>query len=255
MSRTLVIGDVHGCLWETRQLLRKLNVSGTDRVIFLGDLIDKGPRPVETVRFVRESGFECVLGNHEEKHLRWRRHEGRRKLDPTYVNPVKRSSHQVAELEKLSPDEIEWLATRPTIIPFLWRSNVWLAVHAGIPAYAPWQDVHPMDLVRTRFLNIDGRDSGKIRETPGTIYWTQRWQGPPSVVYGHHVHDLAEPRMETPAPNVHCLGIDTGCVYGGALTAGVFDDQKDVFYTVCVKARRAYASLLADPEPKTEKGS
>ena len=49
--------------------------------------------------------------------------------------------------------------------------------------------------------------------------WAEAWTGPDSVVYGHFPHDLGAPRRDEPRPGVACVGIDTGCVYGGALTA------------------------------------
>src|SRR4051812_12415265 len=72
MGRTVVIGDLHGCYDEAVELLRALSVTPTDRVIFAGDLVDRGPKPRECVELAMQ--HECILGNHEEKHLsqRWR---------------------------------------------------------------------------------------------------------------------------------------------------------------------------------------
>lgn len=61
MGRSIVIGDVHGCVVELRRLLRELAPSRTDRVLFLGDLLDKGPDGPACVRLVRESGHRMIL--------------------------------------------------------------------------------------------------------------------------------------------------------------------------------------------------
>lgn len=72
--RTIVLGDIHGCLDEFRELVQRLDVQSSDHVLLAGDLMDRGPDPVGCVQFARESRFLSVLGNHEERHLRWRRH-------------------------------------------------------------------------------------------------------------------------------------------------------------------------------------
>src|SRR5580692_8437734 len=68
MQRTIIIGDRHGCYDEAVTLLDRLAVTEQDRVIFAGDLVDRGPKPRECVDLAMK--HECVLGNHEEKHLR-----------------------------------------------------------------------------------------------------------------------------------------------------------------------------------------
>ena len=61
---TYVIGDVHGCYDTLMTLVKQLPEDA--RLIFVGDLIDRGSQSAEVVQFVREGGYECVLGNHEE---------------------------------------------------------------------------------------------------------------------------------------------------------------------------------------------
>src|ERR1700721_1393367 len=80
MQRTLAIGDVHGCLEELRELLRVARYrADTDRLVFVGDLVDRGPDPVGVVREVRalaNAGDVLVMmGNHEEKLVRWFKRE------------------------------------------------------------------------------------------------------------------------------------------------------------------------------------
>jgi len=65
---TFVIGDLHGCLTPLKRLLDKVQfASGTDEVWFVGDLVNRGPQSLETLRFVRSLGTDaiCVLGNHD----------------------------------------------------------------------------------------------------------------------------------------------------------------------------------------------
>ena len=70
-NRTIVIGDLHGCQDEALELLDSLAVTVNDRVIFAGDLVDRGPKRRECVELAMR--HSCILGNHEEKHLRIRR--------------------------------------------------------------------------------------------------------------------------------------------------------------------------------------
>ena len=69
--RTIVVGDLHGCHDEALELLDKLAVTGSDRVIFSGDLVDRGPIRKECIELAMK--HEAILGNHEEKHLVKRR--------------------------------------------------------------------------------------------------------------------------------------------------------------------------------------
>ena len=75
MARTLVVGDVHGCLDELRDLLDAVHYSSADRLVFVGDLVDRGPDSVGVVRLAQDLGAVAVLGNHERKHLRYEQHE------------------------------------------------------------------------------------------------------------------------------------------------------------------------------------
>ena len=78
-KRVICVGDIHGCLEEFDELLRTLQYNKErEQLILLGDLMDRGPDPVGCVRRARELDLACIMGNHEEKHLRWRRHEKKR---------------------------------------------------------------------------------------------------------------------------------------------------------------------------------
>lgn len=73
--RNIIIGDVHGCLDELKELINKLELSSADHLFFIGDLIDKGPDSVGVVKYVYELSklysTVLILGNHEEKFLRF----------------------------------------------------------------------------------------------------------------------------------------------------------------------------------------
>ena len=69
--------------------------------------------------------------------------------------------------------------------------------------------------------------------------WAAAWTGPESVVYGHFPQRLDRPKRDEPAPGVVCLGIDTGCVYGGRLTALVLPGEEIVQVPSRLRARTA----------------
>src|SRR4051794_18132538 len=107
--RTLVIGDVHGCLEELRALVAKAGVTGDDDVILVGDLVAKGPDSVGVIAWARERGAAAVLGNHDDHVLQAR------------AGNVDAKEHHQKVAAALSAADADWLATRP----------LWLRVAAG----------------------------------------------------------------------------------------------------------------------------
>lgn len=222
--RLIVIGDVHGCLEELRSLLEEVKFSpGNDHLLFLGDIVDRGPLVNDTVTYVKslcDRGFAiCLLGNHEEKHIRFDRHtwETLRSGKPNPMRFDKQRSHEHAVM---SLQERAWLSTLPLFVKFTDGGRRWIASHAGIPCDKPMEEQDPKKLVRTRYLDeqtgayATSKDPDVVPE--GAVYWARRWRGPESVVYGHIVHDL-------PMWEGLTFGIDTGCCFGGRLTAAIFD--------------------------------
>jgi bis(5'-nucleosyl)-tetraphosphatase (symmetrical) len=243
--RTAVIGDVHGCLEELDELLARLAPRASDRLVFVGDLMDRGPDPVGVVRRVRALGAECVFGNHEDKHVRWASHEAKRRARPNYRNPMKSMGpSDAAANAALTHEEVAWLASLPS---WLDLGDGWLAVHAGFEPEVGLEAQRRAVVARVRWVDARGRMKGGDDPTvqpPDTTLWSEAWPGPQSVVYGHHVLSLERPRVDRPAPGVECWGIDTGCCFGGRLTALVLPERR----VVQVEARAAYAVLRA-PAP------
>jgi len=229
MPRTIFIGDIHGCLDELESLIQRLAIESSDRVFCAGDFMDRGPNPAGCVQLARALGFASVLGNHEEKHLRWRRHEQRRAADPSYQNPM-RSLHpqSVVDSAALTDEDIAWLAALPVVLHPL---PGWVLVHGGLfPKLTIEQQLRRKDkLIRLRWLDAEGDsaplDDDTATDGPaGSQPWMVAYDGPDNVVYGHAVHSLSRPRVDTQAHGTRTLGIDTGCVFGGSLTALVIDD-------------------------------
>jgi bis(5'-nucleosyl)-tetraphosphatase (symmetrical) len=245
--RTIVIGDVHGCIDELHELLAKLAPrAGEDRLIFAGDLVDRGPEPRACVRLVRELGAEAVLGNHEEKMLRWLRREREQRESGRENKMHPPPPERRAQWESIDEADVAWLEALPVMLRVEAAGRPWLVVHAGFED-APLERQKKEIVVRCRFLDertgkmkpIGG--DGPMAQPAGTVYWTARWRGPRSVAYGHAVHGLEAPRVDRPAPGVECWGIDTGACFGGRLTALVLETRE----VVQVAAKEAYAELRA----------
>ena len=242
-SRTIVIGDVHGCLDELDELLRAVELRPVDRIVLAGDLMDRGPDPAGVVRRARELGALAVLGNHEEKHLRWRRHESRRAEDPSYRNPMTPfPDERRAQHDALGEDDWHWISALPTWLRLSAAGRRWLVVHAGFEPRWPLKQQNDRIVIRIREVDDRGKfvSSGDPRvPVEGAVPWATRWRGRESVVYGHHVHALDAPRVDRHREGVECWGIDTGCVFGGHLSALVLETRE----VVQVKALREYVAL------------
>jgi hypothetical protein len=265
-KRVIVIGDVHGCLVELQELVARLQVNDDDRVIFLGDLLDKGPYPFETLRYMRfglgpETGAEvdCVASNHEHHHARkWRRREAQR-LHGTEDNTKPWHDPQEETVNRLlREDDVSWIEARP---PWLEVVPGWVAVHAGFDPRVKLAEQDPDKVRNMRWIDrvtgsrvpVDYDDPARKAgpPTPDATHWTDLWRGPESVVYGHEAFSLSRPRFtclqETDRP-VRTLGIDTGCVHGGHLTAAVFASDSDFVTPVQVKAKQVYLPNPLIPE-------
>jgi protein phosphatase len=218
-----IIGDVHGCADELQQLLTALGyeVAWTDegeartvsvhaphgrKVVFVGDLVDRGPKVPDALRvamsMVTAGTAYVVQGNHERKLGRWL--EGRK---VTVAHGLQETIDQLAPEEGLRralPDFLDSL-----------RSHYWLdggrlaVAHAGLK-----EEMIGRGSGAVREFALYGETTGEIDEfgLPVRADWAGNYRGDTAVVYGH-----------TPVPQAqwvnNTLCVDTGCVFGGKLTA------------------------------------
>ena len=137
----------------------------------------------------------------------------------------------------LSDEELRWIRGLPEVLDV---GGGWLAVHGGFED-KPMGRQSTAKVLVTRFLWEDSGEMAPLekdlKQPPGSIFWTERWRGPDSVVYGHHVHDLRDPKVEVRG-GAECVGIDTGCVFGGRLTAMILSPSGRSFAQV--QAKRQY---------------
>ena len=213
MERTIVVGDIHGCYVEFMDLLGHIGPTQRDRIICVGDLITKGPRNREVLDFVRlRENCQSILGNHEYVLLRHRRGIAV-ELKPEHFKTI-------AELGKDFNDYMDWISQWPLYIDL----GDYLVVHAGIRPDRSMEDQTIDDLTQLRAL--EGPDPGSRHGTP----WFERYEGRQVMIFGHW------PR-EKPLLKGNVVGLDTGCVYGGRLTAIVLPERR----LVSVPARSVYS--------------
>jgi bis(5'-nucleosyl)-tetraphosphatase (symmetrical) len=255
MEKLIVtVGDVHGCIDELNELLNTLQYNSNQmRLVFLGDLMDRGPDPLACVRKVQELGVECIMGNHEEKNIRWNKHEKNKALTGK-LNPMKHMSAADAKFNaELTESDLVWLKALPLKLDL---GNNWWAVHAGCEPRYPLSRQSSSQIMRVRYVNEKGNGvplGPNMSQPEGSVYWTENWKGPENIVYGHCVHDLKTPRHDYSPYRSHCLGIDTGCVFGGHLTAALFKEPEGLHVIgdrqiefVQVQAKQKYSTMLGD---------
>ena len=221
-ARTIFVGDVHGCLDELVALLHELSVDpSADRVILVGDLVAKGPDSVGVVALARERGFDAVLGNHDAKVLSLRAGgavEAARSGEPGA------HAHVAAHL---SLEDWRYLERLPLYLSIPKLAT--LVVHAGFVPGVPLHAQPRHLLLNLRSITPDGEPSKRVRDG---VPWGLRWPGPQHVVFGH---DAVRGLQQHP----FATGLDTGCVYGRALTALVLPERR----LVSVPAKRAYVPM------------
>lgn len=243
MKREIVIGDLHGCLEEFEELVAKTNYDKTvDDLIIAGDVFDRGPFSVECLRKIMELEGTLVLGNHDEKHLRYATHEQRKRKDPGYKNPMRPFSGQRQQIQDaLTDKDLEFLRKAPIAYCL---DEKWVVVHAGLERMAFYKQGRAV--LRVRYIDKDtglhAKLPGSWDQPPNSIYWADDWMGPENVIYGHAVHSLIDPKVTKAGPQsnpVLTLGIDTGCCFGGRLTAAILKDGQFIEF-IQVKAKKVY---------------
>jgi serine/threonine protein phosphatase 1 len=201
MNRTIIIGDIHGCFDELRELLDQVRLRPEDTLVSVGDLVDRGPHSVAVVTYFRSRENSVVLmGNHERKHARG---------ILSYAQEITRLQFGDGYAEATA-----WMRQ----LPYFFETEDVRVVHA---AMAP--DV-PLALQRQEILC--GSTSGEreleriLSNRPGASstsaesFWHDVYTDRKPVVFGHHVVGN-EPFIR----DARVFGIDTGACHGGRLTA------------------------------------
>ena len=222
MNRTIIVGDIHSCADELIELLDKVKYQKEkDRLIFIGDLLGKGSKPLETFLIYKQTEAICIMGNAELAFLK-------NYQDPSflkeYIEPTKKA------LGKHYNNFIEGAYSFPH---FLEEEN-FIVVHAGLLPNKKPQQTDLEDLVKIR--KIADPKNPKILKS-----WFDFYTAKKLIVFGHWAALNGIVR-----DNV--IGLDTGCVYGKKLTALILSDfasspnfpKREI---VSVQAKKQYLAI------------
>ncbi|HEX9781731.1 MAG TPA: metallophosphoesterase [Opitutaceae bacterium] len=215
-GRVIAIGDVHGCHAELTDLLDLLKPAADDLLVFLGDLVNRGPDSHACVDIVRGLRAKALLGNHELRLLTHRR---------TGNNSLLKDDDR-RTIKQLTSKDWEFLENMP--LHFHLPEIGTVLVHGGFLPNQAWQTQPAAVVTRIQVIDGDGRPR-KRTEIANAPFWADLWTGPPFVVYGHTPREEIYRRPSS-------IGIDTACVMGGHLTALTLPDQQ-IFQ---VRARAKY---------------
>jgi protein phosphatase len=245
-----IVGDVHGCLEETVELLTRLGyqiredtghytVTHPERrkAVFVGDLVDRGPNSPGVIRLVRDAvtagAAFCVAGNHDVKLARALR--GRAvKVTHGLAESLEQLKFEAEAFRKDAADYLDGLVSH-----YVFDGGKLIVAHAGLR-----EEMHGRGSGAVRQFAMYGETTGETDEygLPVRYNWAADYRGKAKVVYGH-----------TPVPDAvwlnNTLCIDTGCVFGGKLTALRYPELE----LVSVPAHRVhYAPVrpLRAPEPE-----
>lgn len=210
-SRTVVVGDIHGCYDELISLLDKVGFGADDRLVSVGDLIAKGEKSREVLElFMREPRFSAVIGNHD---LALRRRWNGEKFK---LKASQKPTHKALKADK------ERYVAYLNSLPFIIDLGTHLVVHAGLRPNVALHSQTTEDMTELRTL-------GAHRESHHGTPWYDVYDGEKIVLFGHW--PAPEPRRGPKA-----IGLDTGCVYGHHLTAYILETGE----LVSVPALRVY---------------
>ena len=227
--RRIFIGDIQGCLGQLEALVAAVGAQADDVWYCVGDLVNRGPDSAGVLRRVRDLGARVVLGNHDLHLLRiaaaTRKPSSKDRLDAVLRSP---------DVDQL----IAWLAAQPVLLV----EDDLIVVHAGLhplwtdlAAVAPAVNAAVAKYVRSapderivfatevRYCDAHGCRPSQDDPPPGPPFhpWDSFYAGERTVVCGHWAR-----RGLVVGPRLRAL--DTGCVYGGRLTAWIAEEDRIV---------------------------
>ena len=233
-----IIGDIHGCGDELELLLEKLDYQRDEngvfrhfegrKVVFLGDLVDRGPRVADVLelaqKMVENGAALCVRGNHDDKllrHLQGKKVAVRHGLETSLADLETRGD----EFKSSAKTFLDGLISH-----FVLDEGRLVVAHAGVKA-----EMQGRSSGAVRAFAMYGETTGETDEfgLPVRYPWANDYRGRAAVIYGH-----------TPIPRAvwhnNTLNIDTGAVFGGELTALRWPERE----LVSVQAKMVYSEPI-----------
>eukprot|EP01080_Neovahlkampfia_damariscottae_P001447 gene1447-12066_t len=210
-KKILIIGDVHGCLDEFKELIEKAEKTEQIEEIYqVGDLVNKGPKSLEVIDYVMKKNIKCIIGNHDDLAIS----AFEKKLD-----------YSLDWTEKMTESQYNYLKSLPLFrkIP---EYNL-LLVHAGVEETKSIEEQSKKNLISMR----DVKENGEATSVRGEgEAWASKYKGSLGfVIFGHDA--VRELQIEPFA-----IGLDTGCLYGKKLTGIIYPEKK----IIQIQAKKMY---------------
>lgn len=214
--RTIVIGDIHGCFNELKTLILSLEEKqeynkDTDKLVFLGDYIDRGEDSRAVIKFIRERQKDnknviALKGNHEDMLTDFCSND---KSEDWFYNGYESTLQSYKGFKEDFYNDIEWIKT----LPLYYEDKYFIYAHAGVDVNKPINKQSYYDLlwIREEFI---------YNTTP----YAKR------VIFGHTPTIRLTGENKPVYTYTDNIAIDTGCVFGGALTALIIEDDNVVKY-------------------------
>lgn len=216
-ERTIIVGDIHGCFDELLALVQRAELRPEDHLVSIGDTVVKGPDPHSVLEYLTSRpNTTCLQGNMEVE-----------MLEVTFGDNGAEPTVNQAETLQILGDDWKRHSQAMKKWPKYLDLGDYLCVHAGIRPGLPIDKQVTRDLTQIRRIRIGSAACGPSRSGP----WWQFHFGPKVIVFGHTV-------MPEPMKRKWAIGIDTGCVYGGQLSALVLPERK----IIQVEAKKTYAT-------------
>ena len=216
MKRTLFVGDIHGCVDELKSLMEKVKFNkSTDRLIYLGDIINKGPNSRAVVDYIISQDAECLLGNNEIG----------------FLDLLSRGGYPGSSLHfavEQFADNLDYYVKFFESLPLYIEEDDFIAVHAGIAPGKTPEQCSKRILTTIRTWDGTGHDLNNSSHPP----WYELYEGQKTVIYGHYAKKGLTVRANT-------IGLDSGCVFGGRLSCLIWPSRE----IVQVQAQKVYLEV------------
>jgi serine/threonine protein phosphatase 1 len=212
MKKIVVIGDIHGCLEELKEMMNNhiLPIIDTlENAVFVGDYIDRGPNSKGVFQYVQEIPKAVMLkGNHEDM-------MAMELVHGKYAYWAPNGGYQTMHSYDYNEDDAYQDAQKMDKLPLTYKLGRVVVSHAGLDPYYSYEDQNPNTLIWGRnYVKYDGAYKDNLFS-----------------IYGH-----------TPTDDIICktnqLGIDTACVFGGKLSAVVVDEEGNWLQEFAVKSKQ-----------------
>jgi bis(5'-nucleosyl)-tetraphosphatase (symmetrical) len=211
-KRVIIYGDIHGCLQEFEKLRKKLHLQKDDIEISVGDFLNKGPYSLNTLRYLNYHHIQSVMGNNEAKIIKL--YHKYQKLGKDYLKTLRESDKRT--LLELEEKDIKYLESLPYYIKIQNLTIVHGGIVNGMKLSDKMSEKEKKLLTQLRFFNAAHEPIPYEDFENRKVFWSQEYDGSEGfVIFGHHPFEKVK-------IDKHAIGIDTGCVYGGKLTAITF---------------------------------